>query len=269
MGGAGGTRAANFLANSAPNDGSVIGILEGTTPLNARLRTTGVKYDPAKFHYLGGVDNTRSMFTVMKSAGISTMAEATKKEIICGSTGKGSSTYITPILANHYLGTKFKVISGYRGMNGVNAAIDKGEVVCRAAVFASIENSRPHWIKNGMIVNLAAIDVERHPDYPDVPTLMELAKDPDARAVLRLMSTNGVLGRAWVAPPNVPKERVAALRDAFWKAFNDPKARAEMKQRNMRADSVRWERQQQTLDDIASAPDRIIAMARKAMGIAQ
>lgn len=266
MGGAGGTRAANYLANSAPNDGTHIGILEGTTPLNARLRTTGVKYDPGKFHYLGGVDNTRSMFTVMKSAGITTMAEAKQKEVICGSTGKGSSTYITPTLVNHFLGTKFKIITGYRGMNGVNAAIDKGEVSCRAAVFASIENSRPHWIKDGLIVNLAAIDMERHPDYPDVPTLVELAEDQDAKAVMKLMSTNGVLGRAWVAPPDVPKARVDALREAFWKAFNDPKAQAEMKERNMGADTVRWERQQQTLAEIAETPQRVIDLARKAIG---
>jgi tripartite-type tricarboxylate transporter receptor subunit TctC len=151
-------------------------------------------------------------------------------------------------------------------MNGVNAAIDKGEVSCRAAVFASIENSRPHWIKDELIVNLAAIDMERHPDYPEVPTLVELAEDQDAKAVLKLMSSNGVLGRAWVAPPDVPKARVAALREAFWKAFNDPKAQAEMKERNMGADTVRWERQQQTLTEIAETPQRVIDLARKAIG---
>src|SRR3546814_12810943 len=109
-------------------------------------------------------------------------------------------------------------------MNGVNDALDKDEVNCRAAVFASIENSRPHWITEKKIVNLAAIDTERHPDYPDVPTLLELTDDEDAKAILTLMSNNGVLGRAWFAPPDVPKERVAALREAFWKAFNDPAA---------------------------------------------
>jgi len=267
MGGAGGTKAANYLANSAPNDGSYIGILESTTPLNARLRATGVKYDPSKFHYLGGADNTRSMFTVMKSAGVNTLEEAKTKQLLCGATGKGSTTYVTPSVVNYFLGTKFKMILGYRGMNGVNAAIDKGEVNCRAAVFASIENSRPHWITDKMIVNLAAIDTERHPDYPDVPTLVELAKDPDAKAVLTLMSNNGVLGRAWVAPPNVPKDRVAALREAFWKGFNDPKAQAEMKQRKMRADPVRWEVQQKTLVEIAATPQRIIDLIRKSIGL--
>ncbi len=267
MGGAGGTKAANFLANSAPNDGSVIGILESTTPLNARLRATGVKYDPGKFHYLGGADNTRSMLTVMKSAGVNTMEEATQKQLLCGATGKGSTTYVTPSVINTFLGTKFKMILGYRGMNGVNAAIDKGEVNCRAAVFASIENSRPHWITDKLIVNLAAIDTERHPDYPNVPTLLELAKGADAKAVLTLMSNNGVLGRAWVAPPNVPKHRVAALREAFWKGFNDPQAQAELKKRNMRIDPVRWERQQQTLADVAATPQRIIDLIRKSIGL--
>jgi tripartite-type tricarboxylate transporter receptor subunit TctC len=267
MGGAGGTKAANYLANSVPNDGSYIGILESTTPLNARLRATGVKYDPGKFHYLGGADNTRSMFTVMTSAGIKTMEEAKTKQAICGATGKGSTTYVTPSVVNYFLGTKFKIITGYRGMNGVNAALDKGEVNCRAAVFASIENSRPHWIKKKMIVNLAAIDTERHMDYPNVPTLVELAKTPDAKAVLKLMSSNGVFGRAWVAPPKMPMERVTALRKAFWKAFNDPKAQAEMKARNMRYNPVRWEVQQKTLAEVANTPQRNIDLIRKAIAV--
>jgi len=265
MGGAGGTRAANYLANSAPNDGSYIGILESTTPLNARLRATGVKYDPGKFHYLGGADNTRSMFTVMTSAGIKTMEEAKTKQAICGATGKGSTTFVTPAVVNYFLGTKFKIILGYRGMKGVNTAIEKGEVNCRAAVFASIENSRPHWITQKLIVNLAAIDVERHPDYPKVPTLVEMAKTPDAKAVLTLMSSNGVFGRAWVAPPKVPMARVTALRAAFWKAFNDPKAQAAMKARKMRYDPVRWEVQQKTLKEVANTPQRNIDLIRKAI----
>ena len=265
MGGAGGTKAANFLYNSAPQDGSHIGILESTMALNSLLRATGVKYDPAKFQFLGGVDNTRSMFTVMTSAGIKTMEEAKTKQLICGATGKSSTTFVTPAMVNHFLGTKFKLITGYRGMNGVNGAIDKGEVSCRAAVFASIENSRPHWIKDKMIVNLAAIDTDRHPDYPDVPTLVELAKTPDAKTVLTIMSSNGVFGRGWVAPPKMPADRVAALRESFWKAFNDPQAQAEMKKRNMRYDPVPWQTQQETVNKIAETPARIIDLMKKAI----
>lgn len=267
MGGAGGTKAANYLANSAPHDGSYIGILEGATPLNARLRTTGVKYDPGKFHYLGGADYTRSMITVMRSAGIKTIEDAMRKQVLCGSTGRGSSTYIAPALANHFLGTKFKIITGYRGMNEVDAAVDRGEISCRAAVFASVENIRPYWITKHLIVNIAAIDLERNPDYPNAPTLVELAKDPDAKAVFRLISSDGVLGRAWMAPAGVPADRVAALRAAFWKAFNDPKAQAEMKKRKMHYDPVRWQRQQQVVAEIAAAPQRIIDIARNALGL--
>ena len=267
MGGAGGTKAANYLANSAPQDGSHVGILEGATPINARLRTTGVKYDPAKFHYLGGVDYTRSMITVMRSAGIKTIEDAKRKQVLCGSTGRGSSTYIAPALANHFLGTKFKIITGYQGMNEVDAAVDRGEIACRAAVFASVQNIRPQWITKNLIVNIAAIDLERNPDYPDAPTLAELAKDPDARAVFRLISSDGVLGRAWMAPASVPADRIAALRDAFWKAFNDPKAQAEMKKRNMPFAPVRWQRQQQVVAEIGAAPQRVIDLARNALGL--
>lgn len=266
MGGAGGTKAANYLYNTAPQDGSYIGILLSDTPLAARVRATGVKYDPSKFQYLGGADYTRSMITVLKSTGVKTLEDAKKKELICGSSGKGSQTYYIPMLTNYFFGTKFKVITGYRGMNGVDAAMDKGETNCRAGVYASIVAIRPHWLTQGMVVHLAAADEQRIPEQPNVPTLFELANDQTAKEVLGVFLSGGIIGRAWLAPPGVPAERVAALRAAFWKAFNDPQAAAEMKKRKMDRNPVRWEAQQKAVERIMKADKRIFDIARKALG---
>jgi tripartite-type tricarboxylate transporter receptor subunit TctC len=267
MGGAGGTKAANFLYNSAPQDGSHIGILLSDTPLAARVRATGVKYDPSKFQFLGGADWTRSMVSVWRGKGIATIDDAKKKEVICGSSGKGSQTFMIPMLANHFLGTKFKVITGYRGMNGVDAAVDKGEVFCRAGVYESIVAIRPHWLTEKKVVHIAAADLERLPAEPNIPTMIEMTNDPDAKAVLRLFFSGGIIGRAWLAPPKVPADRVAALRDAFWKAFNDPAAQAEMTKRKMRYEPVPWQKQQETVAAIMSAPNRLFDIARTALGI--
>ncbi len=267
MGGAGGTKAANFLYNNSPRDGSHIGILLSDTPLASRVRTTGVKYDPSKFNFLGGADYTRSMATVMKTTGIKTFADATKKEAICGSSGKGSQTYLIPALTNYFMKTKFKIITGYRGMNGVDAALDKGEVNCRVGVYQSIVAIRPHWIEKDLITHIAAADVDRNPNHPDVPTLLELTDDPDAKAVLKLFLSGGIIGRAWLTPPSVPADRVAALRTAFKKSFNDPAAIEEMKKRKMHYSPVDWETQQAAVEGIMAAPDRIFDLARKALGI--
>lgn len=119
MGGAGGTKAANYLYNRAAQDGSAIGILLSDTPFASRMRATGVKYVANKFHYLGGVDKPQGAFVVLKRSGIKTMEEAKKKSVIFASTGKGSQTYILPKLANAMIGTKFKIVTGYKGMAGV------------------------------------------------------------------------------------------------------------------------------------------------------
>jgi tripartite-type tricarboxylate transporter receptor subunit TctC len=267
MGGAGGTKGANYLYNSAPQDGGYIGILLSDTPLAARVRATGVKYDPSRFHYLGGADWTRSMITVWKGHGVNSIEDAKKKEVICGSSGKGSQTFMIPMLANHFLGTKFKVITGYQGMNAVDAAVDKGEVFCRAGVYESIVAIRPHWLTQGKVVHIAAADLERLPEEPNIPTMIEMVKDEDAKAVLRLFFAGGILGRAWLAPPGVPADRVAALRDAFWKSFNDPQAIAEMKKRKMRSEPVPWQKQQATVKEMMTAPDRLFVIARTALGI--
>lgn len=128
MGGAGGTKAANFLHSIARKDGTMIGILLSDTPLASRLRTTGVKYVAKDFQFLGGADQPRSVFLVYKSTGVKTLDDAKKTEVILGSTGKGSQTYVVPTLVNKMLGTKFKVITGYRGMGGIYIVMDKGEV---------------------------------------------------------------------------------------------------------------------------------------------
>ena len=267
MGGAGGTKGANYLYNSAPQDGSHIGILLSDTAMAGRLRAVGIKYDAKKFQYLGGADYTRSMITVMKTAGVSSIADAKKTQVIMGSTGKGSQTFTIPTTVNYFLGTKFKVITGYRGMNGVDAAVDKGEVQGRAGVYASMIAIRPHWLEKKLVTHLAIADLEPNPNTPGVPLLIDMVKDKDAKDVMTLIFGSGVLGRAWLAPPGAPKDRVAALRTAFWKSFNDPEAQANMKKRRMHYSPVRWEKQQEAVTRIADTPDRIIKLARKALGL--
>ena len=269
MGGAGGTKAANYLYNTAPQNGTYIGILLSDTPMASRLRAVGIKYNPKHFKYLGGADYTRSLITVMKTAGVSTIAEARKKQVIFGSTGKGSQTYTIPTVVNALLGTKFKVITGYRGMNGVDAAVDRGEVQARAGVYASIIAIRPQWVENNLITHLGIADLEPNPNVPGVPLLIDMAKNEDDKAVMRLIFGSGVIGRAWLAPPRVPADRVAALRAAFKKALNDPEAAAAAKKRRMSWNPQPWQKLQAAATRIADTDAKVIAAARKALGLAK
>jgi len=267
MGGAGGTKAANFLYNSAAQDGSAIGILLSDTPFASRLRTTGVKYKPERFHYLGGAEDTQSAFIVFKSAGVKSIAEAKKKQVLMGSTGKGSQTYILPTLANALLGTKFKVIAGYRGMGGIYLAVDRGEVQGFQAVYSSPKSLRPQWFEQNKLVVLAANALSPIADHPNVPLLKDMVSNPIDKRILELIGGNGTLGRGWLATPGAPAARVAALRMAFAKALNDPAAAAAAKKRRMSYGPVTWQDMQAHADKIGAAEDALFVRVRKLLKV--
>ena len=229
----------------------------------SRLRAVGIKYNPKHFHYLGGADHTRSTITVMKTAGVRTLDDAKKKQVIMGSTGKGSQTYTIPTVVNALLGIKFKTITGHRGMNGVDAAVDKGEAQGRAGVYASIVAIRPHWIEKDLVVHLAVADLEPNPNQPKVPLLIDMAKNDAERKVMQLVFGSGVIGRAWLAPPRVPKDRLAALRQAFKKTLAAPELAAQAKKRRMSCNPQPWQKLQAAATRIADTDDRTIALGLK------
>ena len=262
MGGAGGTKAANYLYNRAAQDGTAIGILLSDTPLASRLRTTGVKYVASKLQFLGGADEPRSAFVAFKSSGVKTLLDVRNKEVIMGSTGKGSQTFILPTLANAMVGTKFKVITGYRGMGGVYLAMDRGEVQGFQASWSSVALLRGHWLKQDKIVVLAANALDPLPNRPDVPLLKDLVKDPMDRQIAELLGGNSRIGRAWLAPPGVPADRVAALRAAFAKMAKDPEAAAAAKKRKMEWHPVGWKKQQAHANRITAAGDALFERMR-------
>lgn len=259
MAGAGGTVAANYLYNIAPKDGSSIGALLPEMPMSARFGTTGVRYDPNAFTYIAGADVTNSTITLMRSAGITSIAEAREKTAIIAAGGPGSQTFITPTVTNAVLGTKFKVVTGYDGLNDMDIAVDRGEAHGRSGSWSSIKATRPHWLTNDLVVHLAIVGPEREPDLPQVPLLTELASTPQDRAVLSLISDNARLGRMWLAPPGVPEDRIAALREGFWKALHDPELLAEAKAKQLDLRPVGWEKLTETVAQIMKTDDVTIA----------
>jgi tripartite-type tricarboxylate transporter receptor subunit TctC len=267
MGGAGGTKAANYLYNRAAQNGSAIGILLSDTPFASRLRTTGVKYIADRFHYLGGAEETRSAFVLFKTAGVKTLADIRKKQVIMGSTGKGSQTYILPTLANAMLGTKFKVITGYRGMNGIYVAMDRTEVQGFQAVWSSVAFIRPQWLKDDLVTVLFANALDPLPDRPNVPLFKDLISDPMDKKIAELIGGNGILGRAWLAPPGVPRDRIKALRAAFVKVFKDPDAIQDAKKRRMVWTPVAWAVQQEHAKRITAADEKLFERMRAALGV--
>ena len=267
MGGAGGTKAANFLYTRGQADGTMIGILLSDTPLASRLRTTGVKYVASKFQFLGGADQPRSAFVVFKTTGVKTMDEAKTKQVVLGSTGKGSQTYVLPTLVNSMLGTKFKVITGYRGMGGIYLAMDKNEVKGFQSSWSALKVLRPHWVEKDMVNVLATNALTPLTDRPEIPLLKDLVSDPRDKKIAELLGGNMILGRGWLAPPGVPAARVAALRTALKKSFSDPDAIAGAKKRKMTWEAAAWQDMQAHAERITKTDQAIIDRMQTALGL--
>ncbi len=267
MGGAGGTKAANFLYSKGRKDGTMLGILLSDTPLASRLRTTGVKYVAKDFQFLGGADQPRSAFLVYKATGVKSLDDAKKTEVILGSTGKGSQTYVVPTLVNAMLGTKFKVITGYRGMGGIYIALDKNEVSGFQSSWSGYKIARAHMVDK---FNILAVNAHTPlKDRPDVPLLKDIVTDPADKKVAELMAGNMILGRGWLAPPGVPAERIAALRAAFKKVIEDPAVIAGATKRKMTWESASWQEMQAAAVRITDTDQAVIDRMRAALGLKQ
>jgi tripartite-type tricarboxylate transporter receptor subunit TctC len=262
MPGAGGVKAANYLYNVAPRDGTHVGMLLTDTPLTARLRNTGVKYKPSEFAWLAAAENVRNGFVLYERSGLKSLADARTKSITLGSTGKGSQTFIVPTLVNAFVGTRFKVVTGYAGMGGIYHAIDLGEVDGFHSTISTVKAVRPQWLENGLVRVLAVTAMDRPADYPDAPLLLDFIKDPLDRQAIELISGNGVFGRAWLTTPGVQADRVAALRAAFEGTVFDAAVIADATKRRLNWEPLKWPVLQKQAERIANADEKIIEHIR-------
>ena len=163
------------------------------------------------------------------------------------------------------LGTKFKVITGYRGMGGIYIAMDKGEVQGFQSSWSGVKIARPEWVPN---LNLLAVNAHTPlKDNPDVPLLKNIMTDPVDKEIAELMAGNMILGRGWLAPPGVPADRVAALRAAFKKALEDPEVIAGAEKRKMTWESASWQEMQAAAERISNVNQAIIDRMQEALGL--
>lgn len=232
--GGGGSKMANYLYNVAPRDGSFFGFPLKYIAVNKTLGRKGLKYDASKLGYLGSLGPINSAVAIyLPNKQIKSLAEAKSIPVIMGATGKSSETFITPTLMNNLLGTKFKIVTGYKGTAGIQLAIERGEVHGRAASWDSLKTSRPQWLTENKVALLAQSGLERNWDLQDVPTLLDLAETKQQKEVLEFFANGNAVGWLMITPPGVPKDRFAALRSAFTKTVNDPAYIAAAKKRKL------------------------------------
>jgi tripartite-type tricarboxylate transporter receptor subunit TctC len=266
MPGAGHLRAANFLHTQAAKDGTVIGTIIPGFLMSQVLEGAGAKFDASKFNWLGSTSYSTQTVYVWKTSKVKSVEDARKQETLMGATGAGSYAALYPTVMNNVLGTRFKIIAGYKSSAEVNLAMERGEVEGRAGNnWNSLKAENGDWLKDGSIRLITQIGLARDPEIGDVPLLLDFAKTDEERDVLRFFSSDIVLGRPFLAPPGVPADIVALLRKAFSDMMADPAFLKESADANLDVNPVDGAAVQKVVDDIVHTPAAIVAKAKLAM----
>ncbi len=226
--GAGSLRAANWLYAAAPKDGTAIATVARGAAFDPLLGVKAAQFDGNKFNWIGSANDEVSVCVSWKDSGINNMKDLMTKELVVGGTGPTADTDQFPKVMNAVIGTKMKLVPGYPGGNDVSMAMERGEVKGRCAwSWSSVISTRMNWYKDKTINVLIQLALNKHPDLPDVPLIMDLAKTDEDRAILTLVFARQTMGRPFMAPPGVPPDRVAALRKAFMATMKDKEFLAE------------------------------------------
>jgi tripartite-type tricarboxylate transporter receptor subunit TctC len=267
MPGAGHIRAANFVFNQAPKDGTVIATFIPIFVLAQVLdRSKSIQFDPANFSWLASTSSSNTTVYVWHASGVKSVADATKREVLMGGTGAGSYTLIYPTIMNSLLGTKFKLVTGYQSTAEIGLAMERGEIEGRAGNnFNSLKVENAELLKTGKVTLITQVGLERDPEFPDVPLLTDLARSDEDRQILRLFSTDVVIGRPFVTSPGVPAERVALLRKAFDEMMKDAAYLDDAKKAGLDVTPVAGAKVQTLVADLVHTPADIVAKAKLAM----
>ncbi len=254
MPGAGHLTATNWLYSAAPQDGSVIGMVARNIPHLALLKDPNARYDPTKFHWLGNPEVSPQICAVIAGVAVQKAEDLFDKELLIGGAGAASTPSETSNLLSRLLGMKFKLVEGYKSVPEVSLAMMRGEVhaVCQS-LFALQGGNLAGRIEDGRLKVLFNFEKQRVPGL-NAPSLFEFAKSDEERRILEFFTSGGQLGRPMLTPPNVPTERVAALRKAFAMAVNEPQLQEEVRRVGGKVTLIEGEVLQKIVDSIMATP---------------
>lgn len=255
----GGTRtAAAFIFNVAPKDGTVLGTFDQGLPLEQVMGDTTIQINTAEFNWIGTPATANNVLVTWHTTGITDIEQAKETRLSLGSTGSGGAV-LYPLVLNDRLGTQFDIIAGYPGGTDINFAMEGGEVDGRGSnSWASYKLTNPDWVQNDLINVLVQFGLEREPDLPDVPLLIDLAENDEDRALFHLLSAPVAVGRPIVTTPGVPQDRLDALRDAFAAMVQDPEFLATAEAENLEISPLLGEELQEVVEGIVNADPAIV-----------
>ena len=262
---AGGVVMTNQLFTQGPKDGTVIGVPINGIP-TAPMLMTGPQYDSSKLIWVGSTNRETYVAYIWHTVPINSITELKDKELTVGATTPGTTMVDFPLLVNDVLGYKFKIVRGYGGTAQIDLAMERGELQGNGALgLASLKARQQTWIDEKKVKFLAQYGLSRAAELPDVPTILEQAKaEPDKQA-MRMLFARTEYGRPYFLPPDVPADRVEALRRAFDATMKDPQFLAETAKLQLEVSPMTGEQVQELVGHLVATPQPIVARVRHAL----
>ena len=272
MVGGGGIRAANYIYNVAPRDGTVFSLIDRGMPTAPLLygEKSQARFDAVKFSWIGSIMRETGMGVVTTRSVVKNIEDAKKHEIFFGSTGPETDPAMFVRLVNDLLGTKIKAIHGYKGQPDEFQAAEKGELdglfmsgwSGPGRAYVRDQMSRGHM---RLLVQMAT---EKDPQHLDTPTILELVSNPDDRQIIGLVLGRMTLGRPFIGPPGVPNDRVDLLRKAFRQAVEDPELRADAERQKLAVDPTWGAEAEEVIKSLYQTPPQVVERTRKIVAVA-
>lgn len=265
--GAGSLVLMNQIANSLPNDGTIIGAVNSGMPFEPLFGNEQAKFDVNEMSWLGNLSLVTSVGLFRKESGINQWQDLKTQEATVGATGAGSNTNTIPRVLAELFDLKLTVISGYPGSNDVGLAMERGEVDGMGSAFLStIKAKNPGWLEPDSDVNIVfQLGRERHPDLPNVPLVSDMAETEQEKQVVDLLGARLIMGRPYVAPPGMDPERLATLRKAIEETAKDPDFLADASNQGLSIDFVDGNEMQAFFEEVYDYPKEIVQLLNEAM----
>ena len=271
MPGAGSLKAANYIYNVAPKDGTVFGIFARGIPMEKLLgRVEGHQFDATKFTWLGSVTDEPSVCAFWSASGIHSWQDMQTKPFKMGGAGVTSDQDVYANVMRNLFHLPGRLVTGYPGGAEVVLAMERREVDGRCGwSWSSLTSLDKPFLDKKLIDIPVQLGIELNPDLPDVPLVMDLTPDPKVKAALKLIFSRQVMARPFAAPPGIPEARAKALRDAFDATMQDKDFLAEAKKIGLEVRPVRGTRIDQLVKELYSYPPDVVKIAAGAIQNAQ
>jgi len=258
MPGAGSYVAASHIYNVAPKDGTVMGIIARDAALGPLSGAPGARFDATRLSWIGSPAKETNVCIAFHTAPVKTARDLFDKQLILGDTGPGTGTRSYPRALNELLGTKFKLVGGFPSSADVFLAMERGEVEGICESLDSVKNRRPEWIPKKTVAVLLQGGAQPNPELKDVPFVLDLARTEEQKQAIDYLYAGQGIGRPFVAPPDLPPERLRMLREAFNATMKDADFVAEVQARKLELEPEDGEHLAALIRKIYATPKLII-----------